>query len=121
MSIPLTRAASRIAGTGLFAGTDIAAGTPVPEAVDVANHACEPNLGWSGGTLAALCEIAAGTELVYDYATAPLPDRYLLRCHCASTRCRGMIEDDDWCIPQLRHRYAGHWHPDVQRRIDDET
>jgi hypothetical protein len=120
---------SAIAGHGLFATAPIAAGArvvggggpPAAEAVP-ANHSCDPNLGWSGPDLVALRDIAAGEELTHDYATSVTTDGFLLRCNCGSMRCRGLIEGDDWRIPQLRQRYRGRFAPDVQRRIDlDES
>ena len=103
------RGTSSIAGDGFFVATPIAAGTPVP--AGAANHSCDPNLWWSGDDLVALRDIAAGEELTYDYATGGLAAGTLLRCNCGSTRCRGLIEADDWRIPQLQRRYAGHFAP----------
>jgi uncharacterized protein len=84
-----------------------------------ANHACDPNLGWVDGyALATLVDVAAGGELLQDYATSIVEPDFLLRCHCQSYRCRQMVEGSDWRIPQLQRRYAGHWTPYVQRLID---
>lgn len=111
-------APSSIAGRGLFAAGPITAGTPVPDAGD-ANHSCDPNLWWSGAALVAVRDLAAGEELTYDYATGtaggPLPEGFLLRCNCGSTRCRGLVERDDWRIPELRRRYDGHLSPELTR------
>lgn len=103
---------SAIAGQGLFTAAAIAAGTPVAGVADAANHSCDPNLWWSGDELVALRDVAAGEELTYDYATggaAALAGGALLRCNCASTRCRGLIEAGDRDIPELQRRYAGHF------------
>ncbi len=67
-----------------------------------------------------LRDIAAGEELLVDYAMSTTDPAYLLRCHCASYRCRQMVEGTDWRIPQLQLRYAGHWAPDVQALIDQQ-
>ncbi|MDT4981133.1 MAG: uncharacterized protein QOG07_3012 [Pseudonocardiales bacterium] len=84
------------------------------------NHSCDPNLWWSDAyTLVAKRDIAAGEELTNDYATSTVDPGFLLRCHCESARCRGMITGDDWQIPELQARYDGHWVPMVQRRIDE--
>jgi SET domain-containing protein len=115
---------SSIAGRGLFAVSAVAAGTVVvrPEAPvhedGPVNHACDPNLGWAGDTLVTLGDVAAGEELVVDYAMSTADPDWFLRCHCASYRCRQMVEGTDWRIPQLQRRYAGHWAPHVQRLID---
>jgi hypothetical protein len=115
---------SPVAGRGLFAVTAIEAGTEVarPEApvheAGAVNHACDPNLGWAGDALVTLRDIAADEELVVDYAMSVSDPAWFLRCHCASYRCRQMVEGTDWRIPQLQRRYAGHWAPPVQRLID---
>jgi SET domain-containing protein len=115
---------SPIAGRGLFAAEPIPAGTvvlrpegPVHEHGQV-NHACDPNLGWSGDALVALSDLTADEELVVDYAMSTIDPAYYLRCHCTSYRCRQMVEGTDWQIPQLQQRYAGRWAPHVQTLID---
>ena len=83
------------------------------------NHSCDPNLWWTDAyTLSARRDVAAGEELTSDYATSTADPSFLLRCHCESTRCRGMITGDDWQIRELQPRYDGHWVPMLQRRID---
>jgi hypothetical protein len=120
---------SSVAGQGVLAAARIAAGTvvvtfdaPVSTVTDFGslNHSCDPDLGWDGATtLVALRDVAAGEELTADYSTAITDREFVLRCHCPSSRCRQMVTGDDWQIRQLQQRYAGHWHPDVQRRIDE--
>jgi len=86
------------------------------------NHACDPNLGWVDEyALATLRDLAAGEELFSDYATSTVDPAYYLRCHCASYRCRQMVEGTDWQIPQLQRRYAGHWVPYIQRLIEAQA
>lgn len=83
------------------------------------NHACDPNLGWVGEyTLATMTDVAAGAELLTDYAMSTVDPDWIMRCHCASYRCRQMIEGTDWRIPQLQERYHGWWAPYVQRLVD---
>jgi hypothetical protein len=115
---------STVAGRGLFAVAAIGAGVevlrpdaPVHEAGRV-NHACDPNLGWAGDALVTLREVAADEELLVDYALSTSDPDWFLRCHCASNRCRQMVEGTDWQIPVLQRRYAGRWSPQVQRLID---
>ena len=111
---------SPIAGDGLFATAPIPAGTAVAAAA--ANHGCDPNLWWEGDRLVTLRDVAAGEELTYDYATGcaggPMTPGELLRCNCGSMRCRGLVEADDWRIPELRRRYAGHWSPALRALAD---
>ena len=116
--------ASDVAGRGLFAASPMPSGTevlrpdrPVHEQ-GLLNHACDPNLGWAGATLVTLREVAADEELLVDYAMSAVDPAYYLRCHCASYRCRQMIEGTDWQIPQLQRRYDGHFAPHVQGLID---
>ncbi|HEY2879981.1 SET domain-containing protein [Nocardioides sp.] len=83
------------------------------------NHACDPNLGWVGEyTLATMTDVAAGAELLTDYAMSTVDPDWIMGCHCASYRCRQMIEGTDWRIPQLQERYHGWWAPYVQRLVD---
>jgi hypothetical protein len=112
-------ASSDIAGRGLFARADLAVGTVVarPGHHPLVNHSCDPNLGWTGDALETLRPVAAGEELVVDYAMGTSDPDFLLRCHCPSYRCRQMVEGRDWQIPQLRERYAGHWSPEVAELI----
>lgn len=112
----LDRRASDIAGAGWFATDELAAGTIV---VGAFNHSCDPNTWFDGDVLVTRRAIAAGEELTYDYATGPADwsDRALY-CHCETYRCRQVVERDDWRIPQLQQRYAGHFAPAVQRLID---
>jgi hypothetical protein len=84
-----------------------------------ANHACDPNLGWGDEyTLATMSGVAAGAELVTDYAMSIVDPGWIMRCHCTSYRCRQMIEGTDWKIRQLQQRYDGWWTPYVQRLVD---
>jgi SET domain-containing protein len=83
------------------------------------NHACDPNLGWADEySLVTLHDVAADEELLSDYAMSTVDPGFYLRCHCASYRCRQMVEGTDWTIPQLQRRYVGHWVPYIQSLID---
>jgi hypothetical protein len=86
------------------------------------NHGCDPNLGWVDEyTLATMADVAAGEELLSDYAMSTADPDYVLRCHCPSYRCRQMVAGDDWRIPQLQERYRGWWVPFVQSLVDGLT
>jgi hypothetical protein len=109
---------------GVFTPVDVPAGGSVlqQDGIGELNHSCEPTLGWSGAnTLVALRDLAPGDELTIDYATVLDDPAYLLWCHCETYRCRQVIEGTDWMIPQLQLRYAGHWSPAIQKRIDAGT
>jgi len=105
---------SPIAGRGVFARTDLPADTVVDGPF---NHSCDPNVWFVGARLVTRRAVAAGEELTYDYATGSSAFKSLF-CHCETYRCRQMIENSDWQIPQLQQGYAGHFCPDVQRVID---
>jgi uncharacterized protein len=124
---------SEIAGRGVFATGDLPGGTVVwrlggpasehevlaAEDLRFVNHACDPVLGWvDGHSLATMTDVAAGTELVTDYAMSIVEPAWVLRCHCPSYRCRQMVEGTDWQITQLQQRYDGWWAPHVQRLVD---
>jgi len=84
------------------------------------NHSCDPNLGWVDEyRLATMTDVAAGQELVTDYAMSTVETDWVLRCHCPSYRCRQMVEGTDWRIPQLQQRYDGWWAPYVQGLVDE--
>ncbi|MGH8859817.1 MAG: SET domain-containing protein [Jatrophihabitantaceae bacterium] len=84
-----------------------------------ANHSCDPTTWWVDEyTLVARTEIAEGEELTNDYATSSNHPGFVMYCHCETYRCRQVIEGNDWTIPQLQQRYAGHWVPHLQRLID---
>ena len=94
-------------------------GSPRGNVARYVNHACDPNVGWlDERTLATMTDVAAGEELVTDYAMSIVEPEWFLRCHCPSYRCRQMVEGTDWRIPQLQRRYAGWWAPHVQALVD---
>jgi hypothetical protein len=119
-SVPVERRTSAIAGRGWFAGVRLAAGTEIwrgdPAEVPL-NHSCDPNTWWSSGSLVARRDLPADEELTVDYSTSTADPSFLLACHCESYRCRQMVTGDDWRIPELQHRYAGHWAPELERLI----
>ncbi len=63
--------------------------------------------------------LAAGEEVVGDYATWESEPEFVLEpCRCGADGCRGRVTGDDWRRPELQARYAGHFLPFLQRRID---
>jgi hypothetical protein len=126
---PAVRSAwSRIAGKGSITTGPIVAGEQVvcfripptsAELLPRLNHSCEPNLRWADDThLVAIRDLPEGTEVTLDYATCIADPDFVMFCHCETMRCRQAIEGTDWQIPQLQLRYAGHWAPALQHRID---
>jgi hypothetical protein len=119
--VGIERRASAIAGRGLFTTVPVTLGEPVPVEPEALNHSCDPTLVWdtAGAALVAFRDLRAGEELTVDYATTTADPAMLVRCHCETYRCRQLVTGDDWRIPELQRRYAGHFAPEVQRRIED--
>ena len=83
-----------------------------------ANHSCDSNL-WmlAERTVGARRDIAAVEELTLDYALIMVAPGWRMECHCGSRLCRGMVTGNDWQLPVLQERYAGHFSPFINARI----
>jgi hypothetical protein len=84
------------------------------------NHGCDPNVWMQDAfRLVARRDIAAGQELLADYALWETSEPYVAswECHCGSPMCRGRITGRDWRRPDLRERYRGHFSPVLEERI----
>ena len=89
------------------------------EPPDFINHACAPNAGLDGQiTIVALRRILPGEEVTIDYAMCDGSPYDEFDCACGSPLCRGKVTGDDWREPALWKRYAGHFSPYLQRRIE---
>jgi hypothetical protein len=89
------------------------------EPPDFINHSCEPNAGLDGQiTIVALRRILPGEEVTIDYAMCDGSPYDEFDCACGSKTCRGKVTGDAWRDPVLWKRYAGHFSPYLQRRID---
>ena len=88
------------------------------EAPDFINHSCEPSAGldWQVA-IVALHRIQSGDEVTIDYAMCDGSPYDEFDCACGSRLCRGRVTGDDWRIPMLWERYAGHFSPYLERRI----
>lgn len=74
------------------------------------NHCCEPNVGVGGQiTFVAMCDIPAGVELTIDYAMIDGDPAEQMVCACGVKACRRIITGNDWRLPELQQRYAGHF------------
>ena len=84
------------------------------------NHSCDSNL-WMGDEVKIVARraIAAGEELTLDYAlTTTEPDWALDQpCQCGSPPCRGRVTGNDWRLPDVQARYAGHFIPYINERV----
>ena len=83
-----------------------------------ANHCCASTL-WmlDERTVGARRDIAAGEELTLDYALFSVAPGWRMECHCGSALCRGVVTGNDWRLPELQERYAGHFSPFINARI----
>lgn len=86
---------------------------------DYVNHSCEPNGGLLGQIeLVALRDIAVGDEITFDYAMSDGSDYDEFECECGAPNCRKRVTGGDWRIPELWEKYAGHFSPYLERRIE---
>jgi hypothetical protein len=58
-------------------------------------------------------------ELTWDYAIFELDENWLSKfsCNCGDPHCRRTVTGRDWMRADLQLRYAGHFHPGLQKRI----
>lgn len=90
-----------------------------PEPADYLNHSCNPNAGFAGQiVVVAIRNIVPGEEICIDYAMCDGSPYDEFTCQCGAVTCRGRVTGDDWRKPDLQARYAGHFIPYLQRRID---
>jgi hypothetical protein len=95
------------------------ASTDADDPPDFINHSCEPNAGLDGQiAIVALRRILPGEEVTIDYAMCDGSPYDEFDCGCGSKICRGKVTGDDWRNPTLWERYAGHFSPYLQRRIE---
>ncbi len=84
------------------------AGSPDADPSLLMNHSCDPNTWFiSDSVMVARRDISTGEEITYDYATSET-EQLCVTCRCGTALCRGLISDDDYALPDLRVRYAGH-------------
>jgi hypothetical protein len=89
------------------------------EPPDYINHSCEPNCGLDGQiTIVAMHTIQPDDEVTIDYAMCDGSPYDEFDCACGSSQCRGRVTGNDWRDPTLWKRYAGHFSPYLQRRIN---
>ena len=84
------------------------AGSPDADPSLLMNHSCDPNTWFvSDAVMVARRDISADEEITYDYATSET-EQLSVSCRCGAPLCREFIRDDDYALPELRERYAGH-------------
>jgi SET domain-containing protein len=89
------------------------------EPADYFNHSCDPNAGLSGQiVIVALRDLFGAEEVCIDYAMCDGSPYDEFECQCHTPNCRKRVTGNDWRRPELWQRYAGHFSPYLQRRID---
>jgi SET domain-containing protein len=97
------------------------------EALDVfLNHSCDPT-AWlvDEVTVVARRLIRAGEEITTEFATwfdYEPGDSYSedWACKCGTPQCRKVLSAQDWQRVELQEKYAGHFSPFLERRIQKE-
>jgi hypothetical protein len=83
------------------------------------NHSCDGNLWMDDAvTISARHDIAPGEELTIDYALLTADKPWRLDCRCGAADCRGTLTEDDWRLAAVQARYAGHFAPFLNARIE---
>jgi uncharacterized protein len=88
------------------------------------NHSCDPN-SWLDDevTLVAKRDIEAGEEITLDQGTWNFDDQAYTDnqepCFCGAANCRHKLTENDWKLPEVQERYRGHFHPMIQKFIDE--
>jgi hypothetical protein len=76
---------------------------PSGSADDFFNHSCNPNAGIrfqrDGVYLEALRAIKRGEEICWDYSTTMLSSKWLMKCDCRTSSCRGYVGDFNLLSP----------------------
>lgn len=115
-------------GSTVAIGEDLYLGSPVgayeretDDRGDFINHSCDPNV-WMADEVSQIArrDIATGDELTMDYAMIEADEQVTMRweCRCGSALCRGRVTGVDWQLISLQGRYAGHFSPFINRRIE---
>ena len=87
------------------------------------NHSCHSNLWMADDiSLTARRDITPGEEVTIDYALQSIQPVALVEglCRCGTSACRTTITGNDWQLPDVQSRYAGHFSPFINRRIARE-
>lgn len=81
------------------------------------NHSCEPNVGFNSSvTMVAIRDIAAGEELVMNYA---FMETYFepFECNCGSMSCRQTIDSNSWKDEAFIEKYLNYYSPYLKDKL----
>lgn len=87
------------------------------------NHACDSNAWMKDAyTLVAKRDIQVREEVTADYSLWEADPNYISKweCQCGSPVCRKRITGNDWKLPEMQERYAGHFSPLINKRIEKQ-
>jgi hypothetical protein len=68
------------------------------------NHHCEPSAHVRDLTVTALCDIAPGDGVTFDYNTTESSMASPFDCHCGGTSCVGVVRGANHLTPEQRMR-----------------
>ncbi|MBI2624089.1 SET domain-containing protein [Candidatus Parcubacteria bacterium] len=89
-----------------------------PSADWLMNHSCDPTgVQTSDDNIIARRDVKPGEEITYDYATTEEDPEWRMWCRCGSQNCRGVITGNDWKLPEVQEKYAGHFTASIARKI----
>lgn len=92
-----------------------------PEVSWLVNHSCEPNtVQTADDNLVAWHDIEPDKEVTYDYATTEENTEWQMECRCGSKCCRRLITGNDWLLPGVQEKYAGHFTRSLEIKIAKE-
>jgi len=97
---------------------------PEPSLDENLNHSCDAN-AWlvNAVIIVARRDIAAGEEITLDQGTWNFDETEYTwdraNCGCGTPDCRGSLTENDWTLASVQQRYQGHFHPIVQKLIDE--
>lgn len=85
------------------------------------NHSCDSNTWMKNAyTLIARRDIRAGEEVTADYALWEADSNYVSKwkCQCGLSVCRKRVTGSDWKLTEVQERYAGHFSPLINKRVE---
>lgn len=89
-----------------------------PNPAEYGNHSCDANT-WMCDEVTTCTKrsVAPGEEITIDYATQTGIAEWTMPCNCGTLLCRSLITGNDWRLPDVQARYAGHFAPFLNARI----
>lgn len=89
------------------------------------NHSCSPNAGFKGQIfMVAMRDITKDEEITYDYAMIICSNKnsamyFEMKCECGFNKCRKIIDEEGWKLPELQNKYSGYFQYYLQEKINN--